>query len=79
MTDVVRLYLHSPAKAMTLEIVDAFDKEGVKHVRALCLQSGSVYEMPLNMAGWKQAGWVPEKVIEPNEFDEPDRRFQAGF
>ena len=75
MTDVVRLLLHSPAKAMTLEIVDAFEKEGCTHVKALCLHSGHVYEMPHDMAAWKAAGWVPEKVILPNELDTPDIRF----
>lgn len=74
-----RLFLHSPARAVTLEIL-SFDKE-TNQVEVLSLETGQHYRMPYEPAEWKAKGWVRDKVEQPGMEDEEDRRtfaWQAG-
>lgn len=55
-----RLVLHSPAKSITLEIMD-HDAE-TNEVTVLCWLSGRIYTIPYDPAGWKEKGWTRQKI-----------------
>lgn len=56
----VRFLLHSPAKHVTLEIMD-FLKE-TNEVLVLSWSSGHIYKMPYDKEAWAKAGWQREKI-----------------